>query len=318
MRSHVLGFDFLRDLIATDPYFAPIIYDVATGVCSNFMVHDGFLFKGNQLCIPESSLRLKIIHELHNEGHIGRDKTIQLVMNSYFWPSIRHEVAKFVESCRVCQLSKGVATNARLYMPLMVPNQPWEHLSMDFVLGLPRMQRGMDSIYMVVDRFSKMAHFIPCKKTTSAINVAQLFFREGYQLHASPTFIVSDRDTRFLSHFWRCLWKLTNTKLNFSSAYHPQTDGQIEAILTKDPFLAGEYNKLARRKIGPVEIVAKINLNAYRLKLPRHIRTTDVFNVKHLFSYHGDSSDEEDLNAGTNSSQPREDDAACIAHNFLF
>lgn len=100
-------------------------------------------------------------------------------------------------------------------MPLPIPSQPWVDVSMDFVLGLPGTQRGMDSIYVVVDRFSKMAHFIPCKKTTDVVNVARL--------HA-------DRDTRFLSHFWRCLWRLVNTKLNFSSAYHPQTDGQTEVV----------------------------------------------------------------------------------------
>ncbi|CAB4273186.1 unnamed protein product [Prunus armeniaca] len=92
----------------------------------------------------------------------------------------------------------------------------------------------------------------------------------------------------------------------------------VWAILTKDHFPAREYNKLAARKISPVEIVAKINPNAYRLKLPSHIRNADVFNVKHLCPYHGDSSDEEELNSGMNSSQLVEDDATRIAHNFLF
>lgn len=201
MSSRVTGFEVFVDMYEDDPSFGKIVKEVTTGQRHDFVLHNGFLFKGRRLCIPDCSLRQQVVQELHNEGHFGRDKTLALVAADFYWPKLTSDVARFVDRCCVCQRSKGVLTNAGLYTPLPVPEGPWLDVSMDFVLGLPRTQRASDSVFVIVDRFYKMAHFVACRKTMDAARIAQLYFREVVRLHGVPKSITSDRDQKFISQF---------------------------------------------------------------------------------------------------------------------
>ncbi|PKU65627.1 hypothetical protein MA16_Dca021516 [Dendrobium catenatum] len=234
MQTELVGLEYVKELYEEDADFCSIWKQCQDSqLPAGYSLIQGFLFKQNLLCVPASSWRLHLIREVHGGGlaaHLGRDNTIHQVQARFFRPRICRDTIRFVESCTICQTYKGGAQNTGLYMPLPVPNSIWEDLSMDFVLGLPRTRRGNDSIMVVVDRFSKMSHFISCEKTSNAMNIANLFFNEVVRLHGLPRSITSDRDVKFVSHFWREVWKRLGTELRFSSAYHPQSDGQTEEV----------------------------------------------------------------------------------------
>jgi len=163
-------------------------------------------------------------------GHVGVKKTLDIMQEHFFWPKMKHDVEKICNRYIACKKAKSKVLSHGLYTLLPVPNEPWVEISMDFVLGLPRSKRGKDSIFVVVDRFSKMTYFIPCHKTDDVVHVAELFFKEIMRLHGVLKSIVFDRDTRFLSHFWKVMWGKLGTKLLFSTSHHPQTDDQIEVV----------------------------------------------------------------------------------------
>jgi hypothetical protein len=117
---------------------------------------------------------------------------------------------------------------AGLLQPLPVPEWKWETISLDFITGFPRTQKQNDSIMVVIDNLSKFAHFIPVKSTFKAINITEIFMKEIFRLHGIPKMVISDRDVKFTSTFWKELFAGLNTNLNFNTSYHPQMDGQTE------------------------------------------------------------------------------------------
>ena len=134
---------------------------------------------------------------------------------------MKKDVHRYCTRCVACLQVKSRVMPHGLYTPLPIPFAPWVDISMDFVLGLPRTERSVDSIFVVVNRFSKMAHFRPCHKVDDASHISRLFFREVVRLHGLPKTIVFDRNAKFLSHFWKKLWAKLGTKLIFSTTCHP-------------------------------------------------------------------------------------------------
>ena len=164
-------------------------------------------------------------------GHPGQDKTVQLVRRTFWWPHLHRDVHKYVQQCFECQAIKAERSKTPgLLQPLQIPESNWQSVSMDFIVGLPRTQHQKDTILVVVDRLSKMAHFIPTKETVEAPQIADLCIQNIYRLHGMPSSIVSDRDVRFTDHFWRQILAKLHVSLNMSSGDHPQTDGQTERV----------------------------------------------------------------------------------------
>jgi hypothetical protein len=143
---------------------------------------------------------------------------------------MKKSVQEYVSMCEVCLKAKTEHTKLPgLLYPLPIPTQAWDIISMDFVEGLPQ-SKNKDTILVVIDKFTKYAHFLPLSHPYTALTVAQTFHNEVYRLHGLPSTIISDRDKVFTSNLWQELFKLSETTLNMSSAYHSQTDGQTERL----------------------------------------------------------------------------------------
>ena len=144
---------------------------------------------------------------------------------------MKKDIAEYVARCDICQRIKVEHQRpAGLLQPLPIQVSKWDEISMDFIVGLPKTQRGNDSIWVIVDRLTKVAHFIPVKTIYRGDKYAQLYVDHILRQHGVPSRIVSDRGPQFTARFWKSLHALLGTKLDYSSAYHPQIDGQTERV----------------------------------------------------------------------------------------
>lgn len=191
------------------------------------------LYYNGKVMVPDDEdLKKDLVANFHDSpmaGHPGQNRTQELVSQNYYWPGMKSWIGKFVETCETCQRIRHAPGKELPLQPLEVPGRPFQFISYDMIVKLPK-SKGFDSILVVIDSLTKFGHFIPCKEAMNSREVAELFLRDVWKLHGTPEKTISDRGTQFNSKFMRHLYKRLGIKPSFSTAYHPQTDGQTERV----------------------------------------------------------------------------------------
>ena len=235
VRPNLIG--KVREAQDEDEYLRQLKEAVSNGTRTDFILRrDGALMFENRICVPNlPDIKREILDEAYSSAyamHPGGTKMYRTLKPYYWWRNMKREIAKYVSRCLICQQVKAERQKpSGLLQPLPIPEWKWEHITMDFVSGLPRTPNGHDSIWVIVDRLTKSAHFLPVNKTYGMDKLAELYVNEIVKLHGPPVSIVSDRDPRFTSKFWKSLHEALGTGLSFSTAFHPQTDGQSERTI---------------------------------------------------------------------------------------
>ncbi|KAM1721715.1 hypothetical protein ACFX12_023218 [Malus domestica] len=197
---------------------------------------DGMLMQEDRMYVPNNEeLKKEILDEAHCSAyamHPGGTKMYHTIRPFYYWPGMKREIAEYVSRCIIYQQVKAERKKPFGRMqPLPVPQWKWENITMDFVYKLPRTRNGFDGIWVIVDRLTKSAHFIPVREKYPLNKLAKLFISKIVKYHGVPVNIISDRDPRFTSKFWVAFQEALGTQLLYSTAYHPQTDGQSERTI---------------------------------------------------------------------------------------
>ncbi|KAD4180535.1 hypothetical protein E3N88_29126 [Mikania micrantha] len=198
--------------------------------------NNGLKTRWGRVWIPHTcSLKCVLLEEAHKSKysiHPGATKMYRDLRVNYWWPGMKRDIVKYVQKCLTCMQVK--AEHQKPYgklQPLEIPLWKWEHITMDLITKLPKTRKGFDAIWVIVDRLTKSAHFLPIRESYSSDKMAEIYVKEIVSRHGVPVTIISDRDTRFTSRFWKNFQEELGTKLLLSTAYHPQTDGQSERTI---------------------------------------------------------------------------------------
>ena len=267
--------DELRMGTAHDPLLKKIL--AAPEQHERFRVQDGIVQHRTQsghwvTCVPNAKRGPRklveiVLDSIHTTiGHLGARRTSDYTRKLFWWPSMGRDIALFCKTCGVCQTIKSSTQSPQgLLHSLPIPTRPWQSIAMDFVGPFPTSD-GFDYLWLVIDRLTSQVHLVPITTTTRASGLAWQFVREVVRLHGLPESIVSDRDSKFVSKFWREVHRLLGGRLLMSTAYHPQTDGTSErAVQTASQILRALVQPDQRdwvQKIPMVEFAMNSSRNA--------------------------------------------------------
>ncbi|KAD4585870.1 hypothetical protein E3N88_23471 [Mikania micrantha] len=197
---------------------------------------EGAYYLVDRIWIPRyGGLREVVMDEAHKSRysvHPGSDKMYHNLKMTCWWPNMKSEIATYVSKCLTCSKVKvEYQRPSGLLQQPEIPVWKWEQISMDFITKRPKTASGCDTIWVIVDRLTKSAHFLPIKETNKLEKLTRTYLKEIVSTHGVPISIISDQDSRFTAHIWKSLHKALGTRLDMSTAYHPQTDGQSERTI---------------------------------------------------------------------------------------
>ena len=219
----------LLDRIKADSLLDPHFQDET--LTRAYIQQSGYWTYEDRIVVP-ASMQIEIIKEHHSNvvsGHFSWSRTVDLISRQFWWPKMRKSIQSFVQSCTSCQRNKSSTQRPfGLLTPLEIPDSRWHTVTMDWIMDLPTSSSGFNAIMVIVDKLTKYVHLVPTTKESSSEDVARLFIAHVFQYHGLPKVLISDRDTRFTSGFRRSFCKQLGMQPRYSTAFHPQTDGQTE------------------------------------------------------------------------------------------